>query len=370
MTGEIASGVALHDEVMVACTSGAATPVIAGLCYCGVIESCRELFDVRRAQEWTAVLARWCESQPDLVPYRGQCLVHRAQVMQLGGAWTDALTETQAALDLLSRRPGHATGMALYELGELHRLRGAFAEADDCYVRANDAGHVPQPGLALLRLAQGATEASVTSVRRALDDESHDIPQAALLFASVEIELAAGNLDAAGVSASELAGVVAKVDMPYLRGLAGHATGAVRLADGDARAALAALRAAFAIWRDLALPYEQARTRVLVAQARRALGDEEAATMELDAARRVFEDLGAKPDLDRIGGGAKRSDKLTSREIEVLRLVSSGRTNRAVASELVLSEKTVARHIANIFTKLGVSSRAAATAYAYEHDLV
>jgi DNA-binding NarL/FixJ family response regulator len=370
MLGQVDSGVALHDEVMVACTSGAVTPLITGVAYCAVIDSCRERFDIRRAQEWTDVLVRWCDSQPDLVPYRGQCLVHHAQVIQEQGAWKEALAQAHVALDVLSQRPGPAIGVALYALGDLHRLRGSFADSEDSYVRANDVGRSPHPGFALLRLAQGAKDAAVTAIRNAFAEASHEIPRSALLFASVEIELAAGSIDTARANASELADIARSFDVPYLRAQAAHAAGAVALADGDARAALTALREAFDVWRDLALPYERARTRLVMAQAHRALGNEEAATMEVDAARRAFADLGARPDLEALGGVAKRDEKLTTRELEVLRLVASGKTNRAVAFELVLSEKTVARHVANIFTKIGVTSRAAATAYAYEHDLV
>jgi DNA-binding CsgD family transcriptional regulator len=374
--GETGPGVALLDEVMVAVETGELSPILVGDLYCTVIEGCQELFDLRRAQQWTAVLTAWCADQPDLVPYRGQCLLHRAELLTLRGAWPDAMEEARRAAERFLQPTVHpAAGAAAYQQAELHRLRGETAEAEAAYRQASRWGREPQPGLALLRLAQGQAAAARAAIRRALDEATDPPDRCRLLPAAVEIALAAGDLAAARDAADELAGAAAGLESPLLRATAGAAQGAVLLAEGDPRAALAALRDAWAAWQELEAPHEGARARVLIGLACRALDDRDSAAMELDAARWAFQRLGAAPDLERMealtgraaagpGGG------LTAREAEVLRLVATGRTNRAIAAELVLSERTVDRHVSNILTKLGVASRAAATAWAYEHDLV
>lgn len=376
-SGETSRGLALLDEVMVAIIAGEVGTVAAGIVFCAVIETCRDAFDVRRAQEWTEAMTRWCATQPDLVSYRGQCSVYRAEVLRLHGEWDEALEEALRACERLGAPPVHAAvGMAQYEVGELRRLRGEFEAAEKAYRTANRTGCSPQPGMGLLDLSRGRVDTAHTALLRALDEAARPLDRARLLGAVVDVALAAGDVPSGRANAEELERIAVDIDAPALRGAAGYAEGAVQLAEGDDRAAALKLRETLKVWQGVGAPYEAARTHVLLALSSRRLGDTGTATLDLDAACSIFARLGASTDLAAAlalvdsGDRAGASDGLSARELEVLHLVSAGQTNREIARKLSLSEHTVRRHMQNIFAKLDVSSRAAATAYAFRHHLV
>jgi tetratricopeptide (TPR) repeat protein len=299
--GKVKEGLALLDEAMVAVTTDEVTPLVVGGVYCSVVAGCQEVFDWHRAQEWTAAMSRWCAPQPDLVLFRGQCLLRRSEVLQLRGDWDGALEEIRRALTRLQDPPNQVgLGNAYYQLGELHRLRGSVGEAEEAYRLASQHGRRVQPGLALLRLAQGDAGAALGSLMRALEESPERRYRPMLLAACVEAGIGAGELGAARAAAEELAGIAAEDAVPYLRALSGRAMGAVRLADGDARGALAELRESDRIWRELEAPYEAARTRVLVGRACGEVGDGAEAEMSLAGAAEVFEQLEAGRDLAQV----------------------------------------------------------------------
>jgi len=373
--GRVDEGFRLLDEAMVAATSGSAAPIVTGLVYCGVILACVEVLDVRRAREWTEVLSRWCDEQPGLVAFTGRCLVHRAELMQLHGAWPDALEEARRAAERLVQGFNRAAAaQAFYRQGEVLRLSGRLGEAEEAYGASSRFGWEPQPGLALLRLAQGRPDAAGAAIRRVLGETAIWSRRAVLLPAQVEIALARGELDEARDASRELDALATQYGGAMLHALAATTLSAVQLSAGEPAKALAAARRASEQWRSLEAPYEEACARVAIGLACAALGDDDTAALELGAAQAAFAELGATPDLARVqarlGGPPTDAHGLTARELEVLRLVAAGASNRAIASALVISEHTVARHLQNIFRKLDVSSRTAASAFAYEHDLV
>lgn len=373
--GETVAGTARLDEVMTSVAAGEVGPVASGIVYCAVILECMAMFDLPRAAEWTDALTAWCDAQPGLVPYRGQCLVHRSQLQQASGKWPDAIATIEAACARLSDPPHPALGLAHYQEAELHRLVGDLDRAEAAYREASRHGHDPMPGLALLELARGDVEAAAAAVRRALSETQASAPRLALLAAAVEILRVAGDLSAAREAADELATRASSSSSIALGAMAAYATGAVLVESGDAGQGLGRLRDAARAWRSLRMPYESARTGALLARACDALGDRAAAQLELANAQETFAELGATPDLERLAGTTSVQPDaagagLSERERQVLVHLAAGRTNREIADVLVISQHTVRRHVENIFAKLGVTSRAAATAYAYQHGLL
>lgn len=372
--GRVEEGLAQLDQAMTAVEAGVLAPVLTGIIYCAVIEECQRVFDVARAREWTTALTRWCDAQPDLVAYRGQCLVYRAEVVQRHGDWDAAFDEAGRARDQLATPPGHpATGMALYRLGELHRLRGEFEEAYSAYQQANTWGFSPQPGLPLLRLAQGDLEAATSTIRRVLDDASDASTRCRVLPAAVRIFSAGADLADAELCVDELARRAHELDAPLLIAHADHCAGLVRLAREQPQPSLEPLMSALAAWREFEAPYEEALTRIEIGTAYGAIGDADSAQLELNTARELLVGLGATPDVGRLDTlrdvGDHHAHGLSLRELQVLRLLATGATNRAIGEQLYISTRTVDRHVSNLYTKLGVSTRAAAVTYAHHHRL-
>lgn len=376
MLGRVDEGLALLDQAMVAVIAGELSPLVTGLIYCSVIEGCQQVYELRRADEWTAGLTRWCEQQPGLVTYTGWCLVHRAEVMLVRGAWAEAIEEAQRANERIAHGADReAAGAAFYLQAEAHRLLGGFEEAEEAYRQASESGWEPQPGLSLLRLAQTKIDAASSAIRRVMAEATEPLPRARLLPAGIEILIAAGDMHGAADACRELQEIAERHRADALLAMAAQARGAFELAAENPQTALPFLRRAGQYWQELGAPHEHARVRVLVAKACLALSDYDSAKLELDSARAALERLGAAPDIARIDNmmpdGSKRlTGGLTPRELHVLRLVAAGKTNKAIGAELFLSEKTVERHMSSIFTKLDLSSRAGATAYAYQHQLV
>ena len=371
--GEVPEGLALFDEAMAVVTSGKISPIAAGNVYCVMIEGCQEVSDLGRAAAWTAALSRWCDEQPGMLAFTGQCAVHRGQIMRLHGAFSTAIEELDDAIRRYLASPsGEAAGLAYAERGDVQRILGDLDAAEDSYEQAAHHGFEPQPGLALLWLARGRTPAALAAARRLLAEISDPVHRSRVLPAATEILLAAGESTEARAAAEELGVIADRFGCSGLQAMAAYAAGRVELDAGDASGALPYLRKASTLWNGMSSPYEAARVKVQVARALRTLGDEESAMNELAAARRTFLELGTMPaDEEAVGllAPAALPDGLTVREAEVLRLVASGKSNAQIAAELVLSEKTVARHVSNIFAKLGVGSRTAAAAYAFEHQL-
>jgi ATP/maltotriose-dependent transcriptional regulator MalT len=372
--GDVAGGVATLDEAMIETVSGDLVPFVTGWIYCFLLKTCQGLGDVHRAREWTETAVRWCEQNGVDSWYPGVCRLHRCEVASLRGEWASAEEEALRAAEDLAPFGNYLIAEGQYIAGEIRRRRGDYALAEEAFRRSHDLGHDPQPGLALLRLAQGDAQGAANQLRLALMGGSHQpLPRARLLAARVQAELELGDVDAAGCSVTELGELARASQSRLLWGLLANSHGALLLAQGDVDGAVPLLREASLIFQQLACPYEVAQVRMSLGRAARQVGDEETAALEFEAASAAFTRLGARPEAEDASDLATRTQEnpqsLSDREVEVLRLVAKGMSNREVASTLVISEHTVRRHLSNVFRKIGVTSRSAATAFAFEHDL-
>ena len=373
-SGRVADGLRRMDEALAGVMADEVTPVTAGRVYCSTIEACQEVSDFGRAGDWTRALTTWCDAQPGLVAYTGQCATHRGQLLRLHGAYPDAVEELERAVERYVADGGDpALGLANYERGETHRLRGEYDAAEAAFSSATEHGHPAQPGRALLWLAQDRRDAATAAIRRLLAERQDPVRRSQILAAAVDILVATGDTDRAGPLAEELRGIGEAFGCTALQAAGQHAVATVDLANGAAEPALQVARRAVQAWAQLSAPYEVARSRILVGRALRLLGDEESAVVDLTTARKSLAALGADPaakEAEALLGGQKAPGGLSPREVEVLRLVAAGDSNPEIAAQLVLSEKTVARHLSNIFVKLDVGSRTAAAVFAHEHHLV
>lgn len=365
--GRVDEGYGPIDEAMLLANAERLSPLVCGVVYCEIVASCCRVQEMVRASEWTAILDAWCRRNPQAKAFHGVCQVHRAEVLQLTGDWGEAYAEAERAGEgLKGTTEQTALATAAYRRGEILRLRGAFDAAEVEYRRASEIAVDPQPGLALLRLAQGKTEEAAAMIRRALET-AHDMPRrAALLPAGIEICIGHGDLESCDALCAELKEIAGRFGTEILARVADQCCGKLALARGEAADAVAALARARRYWSDFGAPYLVACLRLDIARGCAELGDTEGAAMELEAAEKTFRDLGAEPDLSRLrairGERTTGSGRLTARECEVLKLLADGGSNRQIAADLGLSPKTVNRHVENIFDKLGVSSRAAAVA--------
>jgi ATP/maltotriose-dependent transcriptional regulator MalT len=371
--GQVRDGLALLDEAMVGVAAGELSPVVAGNVYCSLIEACQEVSDFGRAAEWTAALTSWCADQPGLVPFTGQCSVHRGQVLRVRGAYDEALHEFAGAVQRYAENGTlPPTALARLEAGRVHFLQGDHEAAAAAYDEAQALGLDPQPDLAALWLSLGRTDAALVAVRRQVAIPLDPVHRSQVLPVAIETLVVAGDTDSARPLVDELEGIAAEFGCAALLAMAGQARAQLLLADGAPAEALAALREVLRMWLDLGWPHAAGRARLLTGRALRGLGDEPSAVAELTAARTTFAELGATADVREVEALLSQSRApmgLTAREVEVLRLVAAGRSNQEIAEQLVLSEKTVARHLSNMYTKLGVGSRTAAAAFAFEHGL-
>lgn len=370
----VGEGLALLDEAMLEVTGGGLDPVITGQIYCTAIEGCQEIADYSRVTQWTRALDAWCSAQPGLVAFVGQCSLHRGQIFRAYGAWDEALDEFAAAIERYRRAGSQAAiGLAAAERGDLLRLRGDAAGADDAYRLAADHGHDPQPGLALLWLMRGELQPAVAAARRVLAESPTSVARSRVLPGVIEILVAGGDLTGARAAADELQTIATSFGTEPLLAQAATCAGVVQLSDGDPAGALPYLRKARAGCARLEMPYAAGVVALATARALLAMGDEQSAARDLQVARAAFERVGARVDLGRVDellGRPARPQGLSEREIEILQLVASGRSNAQIATALVLSEHTVARHLSNIFTKIGVANRTAAAAFAFDHGLL
>ncbi len=372
-SGRFADGITALDEAMVSVVNGELTPLFTGWVYCNALSACHDLADLTRALEWSDSAMRWCDDLRAGRLYPGICRLHAVELATLRGTWPSAAAMAQQACDELTSHDPRYAGEAHYLIGELHRMAGDLDLAEEAFARAHQFGRVPQPGLARVRLAQGRVEAAVNGLRLALEPPpSAPLRRTDLLAALVEGLLTAGDLDEAEAAATAMSDVADAAASGYLDGVQQVTEARVLLARGESAAACRRAGGAVEQFQRLALPYEEARAREVRGEAARVVGEPDTAHLDLTAARDIYRRLGADADHRRVSALLEEAPgfPLSIRELEVLRLVARGSTNREVAKELVVSEHTVARHLSNIYTKLGVGSRSAAAAWAYERALL
>lgn len=295
--GQVTEGLALLDEATVAAVSGEIGPLASGIIYCIAISTTARLADYQRAGEWTEASRRWCERQ-SIAGFPGVCRVHRAEIIRLRGSWAEAEQEARRAVTELQNFNLEFAGYSFYEIGEVRLRMGDLEEARDAFRQAHELGHNPQPGLALLYLAEGKPEAAVAALQRCLDDAALDrLGRCRLLTPLVTAAIARGDLEVARSATEEAELIAAQFDSPVLSASASLARGELQLAEGDAKGAIQSCRQSWRIWSQADLPYEAARARMVLGAALRVDGDENGAELELSAARKVFEKLGAVLDL-------------------------------------------------------------------------
>ncbi len=374
--GDVSNGLKLLDESMVAVENSNISPLVVGIVYCAVIETCQLIFEISRAQEWTALLSHWCESQPDLVPFRGECMIRRSQIRHIHGEWPEALDEMQDACRMLSEPPGEkAAGEAYYQLAEIFRLKGDFQQAEKLFIEANKWGRKPQPGMAELRLAQNKTDMAIKSIQNALDEEKSPLKRVKILPAYIKIMLTNDKIYEAQSAAEELESLANRYNTLFLRAVSAYCSSAVLLKKEDPATAIKLLRESVNLWNELEAPYETAVVRLYLGIAYKDMGDNDSAKIELRTAQWIFKELEALPDLKKVETLLNEKEGpdrygLTLREFQVLQLVAEGDTNKLIASKLFISERTVERHLSNIFNKLQVNSRTQATTFAYKHNIL
>lgn len=368
--GDVRDGLSVLDAAMLPVVAGRVRPAFAGSIYCTLMSICHELADLRRASQWTDATARWCDGFDHAVMFVGVCRMHRAQLLQVQGAWAEAESEIALVCEELARMNVVAVGMAHYELGEVRRCRGDLAGAEAAYGDAHRYGRDPHPGLALVWIAQGRIHAAAAALDATLRCTVDPLARTSLWAALVEAAVGTGDLQTARMAADELDRAAVTYGSSGLNAAAQLARGRVLLADGDPGGAAESLATARRQWHDIGAPYQVAQARLLLSDALARQGNDEAAARERAAARAVLAELGVEPSRSPRGDRTTRPGGLTRRESEVLGLVARGMSNREVAAALVLSDKTIARHLANVYTKLGVTSRTAAAAFAHEHGLI
>jgi ATP/maltotriose-dependent transcriptional regulator MalT len=372
-SGRVARGLAICDEAMLPVRAGAVTPNWAGNLYCQVMGLCFELADFERARAWTDATERWCDQFSNAAMFTGICRVHRAQLLHLEGAWEQAeLRVRQACRDLDDMNVG-VVAAGHYEIGELRRLRGDHDAAGRAYARARELGRDPQPGSALLRLAQGDTTAARTALETALAGADQPLARAPSLTALLDVAEVTEDAELAATTAAALREIAADFPTPGLLAQADQAEGVAHLLHDRPERALRSLLEACRRWRGLEARYEVARTQLRVGRALDASGDAEGADRERQQAAATLSALGAPDGPDARPGPpgppGPAPGGLTAREVEVLRAVAGGATNAAVAEQLTISERTVERHLSNVYLKLQVSSRTEAVRFAFTHGL-